>query len=107
MAPYDDRRLADVLRTYAEHPLQDGDAVLLLDDTVCLELTGLADRWDDDEVRSTTASVVRRTTSRVAVAIARRGGELRPGDYGLWRDLHADLRDTPVELLPVRSLPAA
>ena len=107
MAPYDDKRLSEVLRIYADHPLQDGDAVLLLDDTVCLELAGLADAWDDEEVRTSTASVLRSTTSRVAVAIARRGGELQPGDYRVWRDLHADLRDSAVELLPVRALPAA
>ena len=43
----------------------------------------------------------------VLVAIARDRGRLLPGDYQLWRELHQDLRDTDVDLLPVRSLPAA
>ena len=101
----DSERLATVLRLYADDPLDDGDAVLLLDDAVCLEIEGLADHWDE-VVCGNLASTLRRTASRVVVAIARDGSELRPADFALWRDLHADLGDT-VELLPVRALPAA
>ncbi len=102
----DDDRLADVLQIYADHPLEDGDAVLLLDDTVCLEIEQLATQWDD-VLRKNTADVVRASSSRVLVLIARARGELRDGDYQLWRDLHAELRDSDVELLPVRALRAA
>ena len=35
------------LRSYKDDPMADGDALLLLDGTVCLELAGLANSWDD------------------------------------------------------------
>jgi hypothetical protein len=107
MPPYDNARVAAALRIYADHPLDDGDAVLLLDDTVCLELAGLADNWDDERRRSTVHVLRETTSSRVAVAIARPGGDLKRGDFQLWRDLHAELRDSEIALLPVRALPAA
>ena len=102
----DDPRLAEVLRIYADHPLDDGDAVLLIDDEVCLEIEDLADEWDDVLRRSTT-QVLLSTASRVQVAIARTRSVLLDSDYALWRDLHADLRGSSVQLLPVRALPAA
>ena len=102
----DDDKLADVLRIYADNPIRDGDAVLLLDDKVCFEVEGLATHWDP-VLRANTAHIVRETAVRVVVCIARRHGKLRASDYQLWRDLHTDLRDSDVQLLPVRALPAA
>lgn len=101
-----DGRLADLLCVYADHPLDDGDAVLVLDDSVCLEIEGLADHWDS-VLRRNTAQVVRGTSERVLVLIARPDAVLQDSDYQLWRDLHAELRDSAVQLLPVRALPAA
>ena len=95
-----------MLRTYTDAPLADGDAVLLLDGEVCLELQGMADQWDDLGRRNL-VSILVQTSERVLVAIARPRGELRPSDHQLWRDLHQDLAGTDVDLLPVRALPAA
>jgi hypothetical protein len=95
-----------VLRIYADAPMADGDAVLLLDGEVCLELQGMADAWDDLGRRNV-VSILVQTSQRVMVAIARPRSELRPSDYQLWRDLHHDLAGTDVDLLPVRALPAA
>lgn len=94
------------LRLYEDDPLCDGDALLLLDGTVCLELAGMADNWDDVGRRNL-VEILTTTSRRVQVAIAREHSNLRPGDYQLWRELHDSLRDTGVELLPVRALPAA
>lgn len=102
----DDDRLADLLDVYADHPLDDGDVVLVLDDQVCLEVEGLAEHWDP-LVRRNTAKIVRETSTSVLVLIARAERTLLDRDYQLWRDLHADLRDTDVQLHPVRALPAA
>ncbi len=99
-------REQQALRLYAQDPLDDGDAVLLLDGEVCLELERMADEWDDAGRRNL-VSILTSTAERVVVAIARNSAQLLPGDYQLWRDLHADLRGTQVELLPVRALPAA
>lgn len=103
----DDSTLADVLRIYADDPLDDGDAILLfLDERTCVEIAGLAREWDQ-QLRENTAYILRQTGRRVQVAIARADGQLLPADFQLWRDLHAELRDADVELLPVRALPAA
>lgn len=99
-------RAEQALRIYGDSPLSDGDAVLLLDDSVCLEFERLADDWDD-ACRRQLATVLGSTTGRVLLAIARDGAELRPGDYRIWRELHEELRGLPVDLLPVRALPAA
>jgi len=101
-----DSHLAEVVRIYSDLPLRDGDAVLLLDDEVCLEIEGLADAWGP-AARDTTVHVVRRSAHRVQVLIARQDARLEERDYQLWRDLHADLRDTADQLMPVRALPAA
>ena len=102
----DDGREDEVLRIYADDPMEDGDAVLLLDGTVCLVLAGMADEWNDAGRRNLVEVLVE-TSQRVLVAIARHRGELMPDDYRLWRELHQSLRGTDVELLPVRALPAA
>lgn len=96
----------DALRIYGEHPLEDGDAVLLLNDKVCVEVEQLAAEWDE-QLRHNTVHILRATADRVLVLIARPQGVLRDSDYQLWRELHADLRDSDVQLLPVRALPAA
>ena len=98
--------LSEILAVYAEHPMRDGDVALVLDEKVCLEVEGLAREWDP-VLRANTAEIVRTTSQRVVVLIARRHSRLRASDYQLWRDLHADLRDSEVQLLPVRALPAA
>jgi len=99
-------RAQAALRTYADTPMDDGDAVFLLDDEVCLEFGQLTTGWDD-EGRRLVVQMLGASASRVLLAIARDGGRLLPRDYQLWRELHEGLRDTQVELLPVRALPAA
>lgn len=99
-------REQQALRIYADDPLEDGDAVLLLDETFCLELEGLADAWDDVGRRNL-VRVLRRTAERAVLAIARDRGQLLPGDHQIWRDLNADLDGTNIDLLPVQALPAA
>jgi len=102
----DDPSEEQAFQIYENDPLADGDALLLLDGTVCLELAGLADSWDDLGRRNL-VEILTTTSRRVQVAIARERSDLRPDDYKLWRELHESLRDTGVELLPVRALPAA
>lgn len=99
-------RARAALRIYADTPMDDGDAVLLLDDEVCLEFGGMTKGWDD-ESRRHLVQMLDASASRVLLAIARDGGALLPCDYQLWRELHEGLRNTRVELLPVRALPAA
>lgn len=103
---YDDQRVHELLRVYAEIPLEDGDAILVLDDAVCVEVKQLAEHWDE-VVRSSTASLVTARSRRVVLAVARQDCTLHESDFQMWRELHEELRDTQVELRPVRALPAA
>lgn len=102
----DDKRVSDLLEIYAELPIEDGDALLLLDSRVCVEVERMADEWDD-ELCTQTAELLRQTASTVVLAIARRGADLTPADYRMWRELHQALRETAVDLRPVQALPAA
>lgn len=106
MTSHTQPRVAAALRIYADHPLPAGDAVLLLDETVCMEIAGLADHWDD-VLRRNMAEVLRETAHDVVLAIARSGADLLPEDYRLWRELHQELRGSDVDLAPVQALPAA
>ena len=100
-------RIAQVLHIYRKDPVPDGDVVLLLlDEHVCLHLDGLADHWDDEQADAL-VQVITESASQVLVAIARPGEQLHGSDFALWRDLHAGLRDTGVQLMPLRALPAA
>lgn len=106
MSPHLAPRLVQVLRVYEDDPLPAGDAVLLLEETVCVEVAGLADQWDE-VLRRNTAEVLRGSASQVVLAIARPGADLLPRDYQLWRELAQELRDSGVVLAPVQALPAA
>lgn len=94
------------LSVYRDAPLEDGDAVVLIDQMVCLEMEQLATEWDD-VLRRNLIYVLTSSAARVLVAVARDGAVLLPSDYQLWRDLHAGLRDADIDLLPIRALPAA
>lgn len=98
--------LAQVLQIYADAPMEEGDAALLLDDKVCVEVERLALEWDA-ELCHNTASILRESATSVIVAIARPRATLLPQDFQLWRDLHHELRGTDVDLQPLRALPAA
>ena len=96
-----------VLRAYEEHPMAAGDAVLLLDDEVCLELAGLGDQWTDGGSAPLLRILAGTGCRSVRLLVARPGAELLASDYQLWRELHAGLRDTGTELRTLWALPAA
>ena len=104
--PYDEETLAQVLQIYTDAPMAEGDAALLLDHKLCVEVERLALEWDT-ELCEKTAYILRETTKRVIVAIARPDAALLPQDFQLWRDLHQELRGSDVDLQPLRALPAA
>lgn len=101
-----DPRLTNVLRAYTDTPLAAGDAVLLLDGRVCMEIAGLADHWDD-VMRRNTADVLRSTARDVVLVIARPSAEPLPEDSRLWRELYEELRGSTVDLAPLEALPSA
>jgi hypothetical protein len=105
MSPATRARLSDALAIYTDDPLDDGDAVLLLDGKVILEVPALATEWDV-ELCSSLGGTLRRTANEVVLALARAGADLRPADYRLWRELHQELRGTDIDLHPLHALPA-
>jgi len=96
-------RESTALEIYTEHPLQDGDVVLLLDGKRILEINGLADHWQEarDGVLHTLTTNARR---RVLLAVTRRGADLHGGDHALWADLRASLEASRIQVLPVQAL---
>ncbi|MCU1693262.1 MAG: hypothetical protein JWM64_2353 [Frankiales bacterium] len=96
----------DLLESYRQAPLDDGDAVLLLpDDEVCLELGPLPGA---DDVRERVADLVGSLTAPTALlAVARRGRRPRPADLLLWTELCVALDGSGTALLPLQVLPAA
>lgn len=104
--PPGDGTLAGLLEIYADAPMDAGDAVLLLDGRVCVEIEQLATNWDEQLLRNT-VSILRKTARNVVVAIARPQGRLLPSDRKLWWELHQELHSCDVELRPIQALPAA
>ena len=98
--------LPQALEVYLQHPLDDGEAVLLLpDEAVCLELGALPDA---DDVPARVAELVERLhTPVVLLGVARRHRRARPADLLLWTELCAQLDPAATELLPLQVLPAA
>lgn len=93
------------LQIYDEEPMQDGDAVLLLDGGVCLELIQLADEWEATDLPM--LREVMSTSRRVVLAIARRGRDLQCTDLELGELLRAELAAAGVDMPPVHVLSAA
>ena len=85
--------------------MPDGDAVLVIDDAVCMELQGLADHWDA-RIRRNLADILSTTCTSVVLAVARKHGDLHPQDHAMWADLREELLGSSVTLLPLRGLPA-
>lgn len=97
--------LEKILAAYDDHPMRDGDAVLLMDHQVALEVEGLADNWSA-ELREGIAETVRLHSRSVQLAVARHGKVLHPGDHALWADLREELL-ADVDVLPIIAVSAA
>jgi len=94
-----------LLAVYDDQPMQAGDVALLLDDTVCMEVEGLADNWSA-RVRGNLATALRPQCSRVLIAVARPQRELLASDHVLWAELREELLGSGIELLPIRGVAA-
>lgn len=97
----------EALEVYVQYPMDDGDAVLLLDETVCLELERPGDAPDRARLLDGLLATLRSSCSVVLLAVARTGRRPRPADLLLWTELCAGLQDSDVQLRPLVLLPAA
>lgn len=98
---------SEALEVYVHYPMDDGDAVLLLDETVCLELEQPEERGDRTALLDGLVRTLRASCSVVLLAVARPGCRPRPADLLLWTELCVALAGSGVELLPLALLPAA
>lgn len=97
----------DILAIYRDHPMQDGDVVLLIEELrVATEISGLADHWDT-VVCGSTARVLREIGAReVVLGIARPRSVLQPSDHRLLGDLREELAGSGVAVGDLLALPA-
>jgi hypothetical protein len=98
----------DVLAIYRDHPMSDGDVVVLVEHLkLATEIEGLADHWDP-VVRTNLGFVLQEIgASEVQLGIARRDGRLRDRDHLLQLDLEQELGTAGIALHPLIALPAA
>jgi len=96
----------DLLAHYDSEPMEPGDVALLLDDSACMEVQGLADNWSA-QARRNLATVLREHCARVLIAVARPEGQLLAADHVIWAELREELLCSGVELLPIRGVAAA
>lgn len=94
------------LQTYVDIPLDDGDAVLLLDGTVCLEIGRLTEDWSPEH-RAGLVEMLVATCTTVLLALARPGRAARPADLIVWAELRDALAERDLLLLPLALLPTA
>ncbi len=92
------------LEVYLQHPLDDGEALLLLDGSVCLELLRPPGGPSLLDPALRTAA---RACSTVLLAVARPGRRARAADLLLWTEVFEAVDGVDVELLPLVVLPAA
>lgn len=92
------------LAAYDTFPMDEGDAALLLDEAVCLEVEQLAVDWDDELVKSLASTLL--SASKVRLLVARRGGRPLPSDVRLWTALRLALAGR-VEVQPLTTMRAA
>ena len=100
-------KLADVIRIYSEHPLDNGDLVVVTDAPVVQELERVADQWDP-VIRRNVAYVLREIGVReVQLLFVRPDAEMLPQDHAIWADLRDELEGSGITLHPPTALPAA
>lgn len=96
-----------VVKAYTDYPTGNGDVLILTDDKIVQEVTGLADQWDP-VLRRNIAEVLREVgVSEVALLVARPEGIPLPQDHAMWADLRDELQGSAIVVHPLEGLPAA
>jgi len=97
----------DILTAYRDHPMLDGDVVLLVEELkLATEIEGLADHWDSVLCRNV-AHVLREIGAHeVTLGLARPGAVLQPRDHQLLGDLREELAGSGVVVRDLLALPA-
>ena len=97
----------DILSAYRDHPLNDGDAVVLVPEhQLATEVEGLADHWDTGLCRNLAHLLHEIGAHEVEIAVARLDGLLLESDHSLLGDLVEQLAGTGVVVRPLVALPA-
>lgn len=98
----------DILTAYRDHPMQDGDVVLLVEHLkLATEIEGLADHWDA-VLCANIAYVLRELgATEVVLGVARPQALLLSRDHQLLGDLREELAGSAVVVRDLLALPAA
>ena len=98
----------NLLAAYRDHPMNDGDVVVLVPQhQLATEIEGLADHWDTELCRNLARLLREIDAHEVELAVARRHGLLLESDHSLLGDLVEELAGTGVVVRPLVALPAA
>jgi len=96
----------DILTAYQQHPMTDGDVVLLVGELqLATEIEGLADHWDPLLCHNTALVLQEIGAREVELGIARPGAVLHPSDHLLVADLREELADAGITVLAPVALP--
>lgn len=94
------------LETYEDCPTDDGDLILLLDETMVLEIEGGADHWDQIRPLAFLTQLQGRA-QRLLPCIARPGADLTASDRALWAQMREAGGQVGIEVAPLQALRAA
>lgn len=97
----------DIESVYVDHPLDNGDALIITDMDFVQQVDGLADHWEP-KVRQFVTDILRRIDPlEVVLAVARPDADLLPQDHAMWADLREELLGSGITVHPPKALPAA
>jgi hypothetical protein len=97
----------DLRKIYVDHPLDNGDAIVVTDAKVVVQFDALGDRWDPALRRNVAFVLKHMEVKEVLLAVARPEADLLPQDHAMWADLREELLGTSITVHPPHGLPAA
>jgi hypothetical protein len=100
-------KLEEVLAAYRRTPMDNGDAAIVTDLDLVIEVEGMGDLWDR-VAGSNICRVLRETGAQeIALAVARPESELLAQDHAMWADIREELLGAGIILRDPIGLPAA
>jgi hypothetical protein len=97
----------DIVSVYRDHPMHDGDVVLLIEALhVATEIEGLADHWDQVLCRNVATVLRELGAPELQIGIARAHEVLQARDHQLLGDLREELAGSGIVVRELLVLPA-
>jgi hypothetical protein len=100
-------KLEDILAAYRDSPMDNGDATIVTDLELVIEVGGMADLWDRVAGRNLCEVLRESGAQEIALAIARPESALLPQDHAMWADIREELHGSGIAIRDPIGLPAA